>query len=129
MKRFLLVAMCALPTVLCGRTVLAQDVYKTKIRPFLEAHCTDSHGTALKKILPEDNTAAGFDNISAALEISAAHLMCYQQAAEAAVSAAIPRAPFMEFDEKRTGKQMVERSAQFKEAIRGSGYVKDDAVV
>jgi hypothetical protein len=80
--------------------------------------------------LPEDNSAAGFDNVSAALEISATHLLCYQQAAEKALLAASPVAPLMPFSDKRTGRQMVEKSAvYFKGMLGKSAWLKDDAVV
>ncbi len=35
----------------------------------------------LKSLLPDDNTVAGFDNISTGLETSATHLVRYQAAA------------------------------------------------
>ena len=73
---------------------------------------------SVKSLLPEDNIAAGFDNVSAALEISAAHLLSYQQAAEKAILAAIPVAPQMPFSDKRTGKQIVEKSSLFKQGPR-----------
>jgi hypothetical protein len=83
----------------------------------------------LKSILPEDNVAGGFDNISAALEISPAHLLCYQDAAEKALRAAVPRAPQLGFNEKRTGKQIAAQPQFFKELIGKSCYFKDDALV
>jgi hypothetical protein len=43
----------------------------------------------LKDLLPEDATVAGFDNVSAGLGISAAHLTRYQQAADKAIAAAL----------------------------------------
>jgi Protein of unknown function (DUF1592)/Protein of unknown function (DUF1588)/Protein of unknown function (DUF1585)/Protein of unknown function (DUF1587)/Protein of unknown function (DUF1595)/Planctomycete cytochrome C len=83
----------------------------------------------LKTLLPEDNTAAGFDNVSAALETSAAHLLLYQQAAEKAILAAIPRAPHMPFSDKRTGKQIAEKSELFKEVLGKNCCVKGDALI
>jgi hypothetical protein len=43
----------------------------------------------LKSLLPEDTTAAGFDNVSAGLDTSGAHLVRYQQAADKAIAAAL----------------------------------------
>ncbi len=43
----------------------------------------------LKSLLPEDATVAGFDNVSAGLDISPAHLVRYQQAADKAIAAAL----------------------------------------
>jgi mono/diheme cytochrome c family protein len=86
--------------------------------------------TSVKSFLPEDNVAAGFDNVSAALEISAAHLLGYQQAAERAILAAIPVAPRMPFSDKRTGRQMVEKSEALKKQLLGKSlWLKDDALV
>ena len=45
--------------------------------------------TGLKELLPEDATVAGFDNVSAGLGISAAHLVRYQRAADSAIAAAL----------------------------------------
>ena len=45
----------------------------------------------LKELLPDDNTVAGFDNISTGLETSATHLVRYQAAADRALAAALPR--------------------------------------
>ncbi len=84
--------------------------------------------TPLKTILPEDNVAAGFDNIAASLDISAAHLLCYQQAAEKAVRAAIPRAPQLGFSDKRTGKQIA-NNEQFKELLGKSCRLDGDKLI
>ncbi len=84
----------------------------------------------LKPLLPEDNAAAGFDNISAALEISAAHLIAYQQAAEKAILAAIPNAPPTPFVSKRSGKEIADKSADvFKDVLGKSARVTGDALV
>lgn len=47
----------------------------------------------LKSLLPEDATTAGFDNVSAGLDTSGAHLVRYQQAADKAIAAAMVPAP------------------------------------
>jgi len=50
----------------------------------------------VKELLPEDNSVAGFDTVSEGLDISSAHLLCYQEAAEKALTAALkdrPRPP------------------------------------
>jgi mono/diheme cytochrome c family protein len=84
----------------------------------------------LKPLLPEDNVAAGFDNISAALDISAAHLLAYQQAAEKAILAAIPNAPPTPLVEKRTGKQIAEKDAEvYKDVLGKSARIAGDALV
>src|SRR5262249_52372105 len=58
--------------------------YENTIRDLLGTHVN------LKEMLPEDNPVAGFDNISAALDVSATHQLLYQEAAEKAVAAVIP---------------------------------------
>jgi hypothetical protein len=71
----------------------------------------------LKDLLPDDNIAAGFDNVSAVLEISPAHLLRYQDAAEHALRNLIPTRPRVEFRERRTGKQITEKMPTFKELL------------
>ncbi len=83
----------------------------------------------LKALLPEDNVAGGFDNISAALDVSAAHLLCYQQAAEKAILSAIPAAPMMPWSDKKSGKEIVEKTPTFKDLLGKSVYLKGDALV
>ncbi len=62
----------------------------------------------LKDLLPEDNAAAGFDNISSALEISATHLVRYQEAADRALAAALPAWPITNRVRRWTGRQFLE---------------------
>ena len=109
-----------------GRVVLRRlncTEYENTLHDLLAIH------VPLKALLPEDNTAAGFDNVSSVLDISAAHLLCYQQAAEKAVLAAIPAAPHMPFSHKVTGKQLVEKNPIFKEVLDKNCWLKDDALV
>ncbi len=109
-----------------GRVVLRRlncTEYENTLRDLLGVN------VSVKGLLPEDNVAAGFDNVSTALDISAAHLLAYQQAAEKAVLAAIPFAPQMPFSDKRTGRQMVESSAIFKQEVGKNSWLKDDAIV
>src|SRR5207249_2508208 len=109
-----------------GRVVLRRlncTEYENTLRDLLDVN------VSVKSLLPEDNIAAGFDNISAALEISPAHLLAYQEAAEKAIRAAIPVAPLMPFSDKRTGKQLVEKSAVYFEGMLGkTSWLKDDAL-
>ena len=57
----------------------------------------------LKELLPEDNSTSGFDNVSAALDVSASHQILYQEAAERAVMSVIPPHPPVPFRDRRTG--------------------------
>src|SRR5436853_441804 len=63
----------------------------------------------VKELLPEENSVAGFDNVSSALDFSATHLLLYQEAAEKAVQSAVPVYPYYPIKERRTGKEMSER--------------------
>ena len=83
----------------------------------------------LKTLLPEDNVAAGFDNVSAALEISPAHLLAYQQAAERAIIAAVPPTQPNPSVVRLTGRQMTEKSPAFKEVLGKTIWLKGDALV
>jgi hypothetical protein len=47
--------------------------------------------------------------VSSALEVSSAHLLRYQDAAEKALRTVIPSRPPAEFKERRTGKQITEK--------------------
>ncbi len=109
-----------------GRVVLRRlnsTEYENTLRDLLSVN------VSVKSLLPEDNVAAGFDNISVALEISAGHLLNYQEAAEKAILAAIPRAPHLPFSDKRTGKQIVEKSTLFNQGLGKSHYIKGDSLV
>src|SRR5262249_30801373 len=58
-----------------GRVVLRRlnrTEYETTLRDLLAT------SVDVKDLLPDDNTAAGFDNVSAVLETSSAHLLRYQ---------------------------------------------------
>ena len=69
-----------------GRVVirrLNRTEYEQTLRDLLD---TRVH---IRDILPEDGSAAGFDTVSSALEISPTHLVRYQQAADAPLRAAI----------------------------------------
>lgn len=85
--------------------------YETTLRDLL--------GTDLgvKELLPDDNIAAGFDNVSAVLDVSSAHLLRYQDAAEKALRSVIPSRPPVEFKERRTGRQVTEKMPTFKDLL------------
>lgn len=83
----------------------------------------------LREMLPEDNSAAGFDNVSVALGLSAAHLLLYQQAAEKAIAATVPIHPPIQFSERRTGREMAETGSNFKQTLERSCRLEGDALV
>ena len=97
-----------------GRVVLRRlnrTEYETTLQDLLG---TDAH---VKDLLPDDNSAAGFDNVSAALDISPVHLLRYQDAAEKALHTVIPTRPQTVFKERRTGKQVTEKMSTFKDLL------------
>lgn len=66
----------------------------------------------VRDLLPEDGVSAGFDTVSSALEISPTHLVRFQQAADAALTAAITTTPPNALHEKFTGKEWYEREVK-----------------
>lgn len=83
----------------------------------------------LKDILPQDNSAGGFDNVGAVLDVSSTHLLLYQEAAEKAVISAIPRHPPLPVKERRTGREMTKHGGNFQQALTRSCFLKDDALI
>ena len=73
-----------------GRVVLRRlnrTEYETTLRDLLGPQ------VQVQDLLPEDSSAAGFDNVSAVLDVSAVHLLRYQEAAEKALRSANPTPP------------------------------------
>jgi hypothetical protein len=83
----------------------------------------------LKDMLPEDNTTAGFDNVSSGLDLSATHFLRYQEAAAKAVQSAIPVGPPAPFTDLRTGRDMTEKGPNFKQSLSRSCKLEGDALV
>lgn len=59
----------------------------------------------LGDLLPDDGSVAGFDNVSEGLDVSSAHLLRYQEAADLALDAAIATRPPRKLAYRRTGKE------------------------
>lgn len=83
----------------------------------------------VKEILPEENSVAGFDNVASALELSATHLLLFQEAAEKAVLSAVPPHPPYPFKERRTGKEMSERGPNFRQTLTRSCKLDGDSLI
>jgi hypothetical protein len=97
-----------------GRVVLRRlnrTEYETTLRDLLGTNAD------LKEMLPDDNSAAGFDNVSAVLDVSSAHLLRYQDAAEKALRNVIPTRPQVTFKERRTGKEVTQKMSTFKDLL------------
>ena len=109
-----------------GRVVLRRlnrTEYQTALRDLLGG------AVAVTDLLPEDNVAAGFDNVSAVLDISSTHLLRYQDAAERALQTVIPHRPPTPFTERRTGRQISEKATHFKDLLGKSVRVDGDALI
>jgi hypothetical protein len=73
-----------------GRTLarrLNRVEYQNTIRDLLRVHVD------IASLLPEDGSAAGFDNVDMALDVSAMHLEKYLEAADVALTAALVKGP------------------------------------
>ena len=71
----------------------------------------------LKDVLPEDGAAAGFDNVSRGLDLSAVHFLRYQEAAARAIAAVVPISPPIPFTETRTGLEITTKGPNFREGL------------
>ncbi len=83
----------------------------------------------LKELLPEDNSVAGFDNVGAALDVSATHQLLYQEAADQAIMSVIPPHPPIPFSDRRTGRDMTLKGSNFRQTLTRSCLLKDDALI
>jgi mono/diheme cytochrome c family protein len=109
-----------------GRVVLRRlnrIEYETTLRDLLATP------VEVKDLLPDDNSAAGFDKVSSVLDISSAHLLRYQEAAEKALRAAIPTRPTPTFKERHTGKQITEQMKTFKDLLGKGAKLDGDTLL
>jgi hypothetical protein len=83
----------------------------------------------VKDLLPEDNSSAGFDNVSAVLDVSATHLLRYQDAAERAILSTIPTHPPIQFSETTTGREMTEKGPNFRQTLTRTCKLEGDALI
>lgn len=88
-------------------------------------------GTSVKvrELLPEDNSAGGFDNVGTALDLSATHLLKYQEAAERAILSALPKHPHLPVHERRTGREISQKGSNFQQTLSRSCFLKNDSLV
>jgi hypothetical protein len=83
----------------------------------------------IKDLLPEENSAGGFDNVGAVLDLSSTHLLLYHEAAEKAVCSVIPKHPHLPVKERRTGREISEKGANFRQTLTRSCYLRGDSLV
>lgn len=103
-----------------GRVVVRRlniTEYETTLRDLLGKQ------VAIKDLLPPDTTAAGFDKLSAVLDVSSVHLLRYQDAAEMALKTVIPRKVPTKIKTRLTGKEIVKNSrhAELNKTLRIEG--------
>ena len=94
-----------------GRVVLRRlnvTEFETSLRDLLGKQ------VAVRSLLPEDTVAAGFDNVSAVLDVSSVHLLRYQDAAEKALASVIPRHPPERILVRVTGREVATKSRHAK---------------
>ena len=110
-----------------GRVVLrrlSRLQYQDTLRDLLDLPALE-----VKDLLPDESPVAGFDNISAAQSISSTHLVRYQQAAEAALSAAIPVAAFTPIRLNVSGREFFEAPQRRNIFESNKCWVRGDAMV
>jgi hypothetical protein len=102
---------------------LNRTEYETTLRDLL--------GTPVevKDLLPDDNVAAGFDKVSAVLDVSSTHLLRYQEAAEKAIRAVIPNRPRAVLADRATGRQITERMKLFQPMLGKSARLAGDTLI
>ncbi|MBX3401167.1 MAG: DUF1592 domain-containing protein [Gemmataceae bacterium] len=84
---------------------------------------------AIKEMLPEENIVAGFDNIGAALDLSATHQLLFLEAAEKAVQSVVPPHPPIPFSDRRTGRTMTEKGSNFRQTLTRSCKLEGDSLI
>lgn len=102
---------------------LNRTEYETTLRDLLGTQ------VSVRDLLPEDGKAAGFDNVSEALDVSAVHLLKYQEAAEKAVRSVVPHRQPMPLKDCRTGREIVESSRLLKAYVDKSVRFEGDKLV
>ena len=83
----------------------------------------------LREMLPEDRATAGFDNVSSGLDLSATHLLRYQEAAARAVVSVVPTCPPIPFSDTRTGQDMPKFGGNFKQTLGRSAKLDGSALI
>jgi len=84
---------------------------------------------AIKEMLPEENSVAGFDNIGSALDLSSTHQLLFMEAAEKAVQSVVPPHPPIPFSDRRTGRTMTEKGSNFQQTLTRSCKLDGDTLI
>ena len=83
----------------------------------------------LKDLLPEESPVGGFDNVSSGQSISGVHLVRYQQAADAALAAAVPARALAPVHINLTGRELMGAPKKQKEFETWKCWLKGEALV
>ncbi len=83
----------------------------------------------LKDLLPEDASAAGFDNVSTALDLSPTHVLFYQQAAAKAIASVVPQHPPVVFSDTRDAREIVKRASGMSQAMNRFARMDGEALI
>jgi hypothetical protein len=83
----------------------------------------------VKELLPDDNTVAGFDNVSEGLDLSSAHLLRYQDAAERVLAQAVPLRLKKTNKERSTAVQQLEKNSGLKKSVGQQCKMDGEALV
>ncbi len=83
----------------------------------------------VKEVLPEDDTASGFDTVSAALDLSATHFLIYQEAAEKAIASAVPVRLPGKMEETRTGRVISQKGSNFQQTLTRTCKLEGDSLI
>lgn len=84
---------------------------------------------SLREMLPEDATTAGFDNVSAGLDLSSTHFLLFQEAAAKAVASVIPVHPPLPFSNARTGMEITQKGPNFKQGLGRNSKLQGDTLI
>ena len=83
----------------------------------------------VKELLPEDDTAGGFDKVSTALDLSSTLLLLYQEAAEKAIASAVPARSQPAFEETRTGREISDKGSNFRQTLTRTCKLEGDSLI
>ncbi|QDU97501.1 DUF1592 domain-containing protein [Lignipirellula cremea] len=102
---------------------LNRTEYQTTLRDLLGSQ------VEVMDLLPEENMAGGFDNVSEALDVSSVHLLRYQEAAERAIRSAIPKRAPTPMKSRLTGRQITEAGSVLRSLVDKSVRYDGDALI
>jgi hypothetical protein len=103
--------------------------YENSLRDLLGDVGAPANTIDVSGLLPEDSSAAGFDNVGAALNLSSAHFLRYQEAAEKALATVMPVRPAKYYKEHRTAADIVKTVPGFKDFLGKWLLMREDSML